>query len=159
MTAEKKQGEVMRKRLLGVVGITTVVMLAAPVLEAQWVMVARKASQRIRNLKQTDANGNGFDVATVLLEAPADKVYEAALANLRQHQDVKITKADAANLRVEFTNGKQSASMVATSMGPKATDLLVAVTVSSDPAGGTWRVVDGVMNVCARMNVECRVER
>jgi hypothetical protein len=149
----------MRTRRLRVVGITTIVLLAAPVIEAQWVLVARKASQRIRNVKQTDANGNGFDVATVLLEAPADKVYEAALANIRQHQDLKVTRADAANLTVEFTNGKQSASMVATSLGPKATDLLVAVTVSSDPAGATWPVVDGVMKVCARMNVECKTGR
>ncbi len=147
----------MRRTRLRVVGIATVVMLAAPLLEAQWVMVARKAAKRIRNVKQADATGNGFDVATVLLEAPAEKVYEVALANVRQHQDVKVTRADAATLTVEFTNGKQSASMVATSLGPKATDLLVAVTVSSDPAGSTWRVVDGVMKVCARMNVECRI--
>jgi hypothetical protein len=147
----------MRRTRLRIVGIATVVMLTAPLLEAQWVWVARKAAQRIRNVRQADAAGNGFDVATVLLEAPAEKVYEAALANVRQHQDVKITRADAATLTVEFTNGKQSASMVATSLGPKATDLLVAVTVSSDPAGTAWRVVDGVMKVCAQMNVDCRV--
>ena len=149
----------MRTRRLRVVGITTIVLLAAPALEAQWVMVARKASQRIRNVKQTDANGNGFDVATVLLEAPAEKVYEAALANVRQHGDLKVTRMDAASLILEFTNGRQSASMVATSLGPRATDLLVAVTVPSDPAGTTWQVVDGVMKVCARMNVECRIGR
>jgi hypothetical protein len=147
----------MRRTRLRVVGIATVVMLAAPLLEAQWVMVARKAAQRIRNVKQADATGNGFDVATVLLEAPAERVYEVALANVRQQQDVKITRTNAATLTLEFTNGKQSASMVATSLGPKATDLLVAVTVSSDPTGANWRVVDGVMKVCARMNVECRI--
>ncbi len=136
--------------------VTALALLAAPVLEAQWVMVARKVSQRVRNVKQTDAKGNGFDVATVLLEAPAEKVYEAALANIRQHGDLRVTRADAATLTVEFTNGTQSASMVATSLGPKATDLLVAVTVSSDSAGATWRVVDAVMKVCARMKVECR---
>ncbi len=147
----------MRRTRPSLVGITALVMLAAPVLEAQWVMVARKASQRIRNVKQTDAKGNGFDVATVLLEAPAEKVYEAALANLRQHGDLKVTRTDAASLSLEFTNGRQSASMVATSLGPRATDLLVAVTVPSDPAGTTWQVVDGVMKVCARMNVKCRI--
>ncbi len=146
----------MRTTRLRVVGITTIVLLAASVLEAQWVMVARKASQRIRNVRQTDAKGNGFDVATVLLEAPAEKVYEAALTRIRQRGDLKVTRTDAATLTVEFTNGTQSASMVATSVGPKATDLLVAVTVSSAPAGADWHVVDGVMKVCARMNVECR---
>ena len=147
----------MRKPPLSVVGITALLMLAAAVLEAQWVMVARKASQRIRNVRQTDASGNGFDVATVLLEAPAEKVYEAALTNIRQHEDLKITRTDANNLTVQFTKGKQSASIMATSLGPKATDLLVATTVSSDPAGANWQVVEGVMKVCARMNVECRV--
>ncbi len=146
----------MRRTRLSPVGITALLMLVAPALEAQWVMVARKASQRIRNVRQTDAKGNGFDVATVLLEAPAEKVYEAALAKIRQRGDLTVTRTDAATLTVEFTNGTQSASMVATSLGPKATDLLVAVTVSSAPAGATWNVVDGVLKVCAQMNVECR---
>ena len=57
-------------------------------------------------------------MATVLLEAPAEKVYEVALANVRQHQDVKVTRADATTLTVEFTYGKQSASMPTVMLSP-----------------------------------------
>src|SRR5215471_4183063 len=131
--------------------------IASPLVQAQWVMVARAASKRVRTMKQTDENGNGYDVATVLLEAPAEKVFETALTDISKHEGIKITKVDAPNHTIQFTNGKQSASMMATSLGPKATDLMVATTVTADHTSATWQVVDGVMKVCKQMNVECKV--
>jgi len=131
--------------------------IASPLVQAQWVMVARAASKRVRTMKQTDENGNGYDVATVLLEAPAEKVFEIALTDISKHEGIKITKVDAPNHTIQFTNGKQSASMMATSLGPKATDLMVATTVTADHTSATWQVVDGVMKVCKQMNVECKV--
>jgi hypothetical protein len=131
--------------------------MASPMLEAQWVMVARAASKRVRTMKQTDENGNGYDVATVLLEAPVEKVFETAMTDISKHEGIRITKVDAPNHTVQFTNGKQSASMMATPLGPKATDLMVATTLSAGQASATWQVVDGVMKVCKQMNVECKV--
>ena len=61
------------------IAIAILVVLASPMLEAQWVMVARAASKRVRTMKQTDENGNGYDIATVLLEAPVEKVFETAI--------------------------------------------------------------------------------
>jgi hypothetical protein len=139
------------------IAIAMLVVLASPMLEAQWVMVARAASKRVRTMKQTDENGNGYDVATVLLEAPVEKVFETAMTDISKHEGIRITKVDAPNHTVQFTNGKQSASMMATSLGPKATDLMVATTLSADHASATWQVVDGVMKVCKQMNVECKV--
>ena len=139
------------------IAIAILVVMASPMLEAQWVMVARAASKRVRTMKQTDENGNGYDVATVLLEAPVEKVFETAMTDISKHEGIRITKVDAPNHTVQFTNGKQSASMMATSLGPKATDLMVATTLSADHASATWQVVDGVMKVCKQMNVECKV--
>ena len=139
------------------IAIAMLVVLASPMLEAQWVMVARAASKRVRTMKQTDENGNGYDVATVLLEAPVEKVFETAMTDISKHEGIRITKVDAPNHTVQFTNGKQSASMMATPLGPKATDLMVATTLSADHASATWQVVDGVMKVCKQMNVECKV--
>ena len=139
------------------IAIAMLVVLASPMLEAQWVMVARAASKRVRTMKQTDENGNGYDVATVLLEAPVEKVFETAMTDISKHEGIRITKVDAPNHTVQFTNGKQSASMMATPLGPKATDLMVATTLSAGQASATWQVVDGVMKVCKQMNVECKV--
>ena len=139
------------------IAIAILVVMASPMLEAQWVMVARAASKRVRTMKQTDENGNGYDVATVLLEAPVEKVFETAMTDISKHEGIRITKVDAPNHTVQFTNGKQSASMMATPLGPKATDLMVATTLSADHASATWQVVDGVMKVCKQMNVECKV--
>jgi hypothetical protein len=139
------------------IAIAVFVVLASPMLEAQWVMVARAASKRVRSMRQTDENGNGYDVASVLLEAPVEKVFETAMTDISKHEGIRITKVDAQNHTVQFTNGKQSASLMATSLGPKATDLVVATTLSADHTSATWEVVDGVMKVCKQMNVECKV--
>jgi hypothetical protein len=139
------------------IAIAVFVVLASPMLEAQWVMVARAASKRVRSMRQTDENGNGYDVASVLLEAPVEKVFETAMTDISKHEGIRITKVDAPNHTVQFTNGKQSASLMATSLGPKATDLVVATTLSADHTSATWEVVDGVMKVCKQMNVECKV--
>ena len=48
--------------------------------EAQWVFVARKAAQRIHHMREEGQGGQpGYDFASVILEAPADKVYAVAL--------------------------------------------------------------------------------
>jgi hypothetical protein len=50
--------------------------------EAQWVFVARKALGRIQHMREENQPGGrpGYDFATVILEAPADKVFATALA-------------------------------------------------------------------------------
>jgi hypothetical protein len=147
----------MRRRRTWLCGIVLVAVASAPLVEAQWVMVARAASKRVRSMKQTDENGNGFDVATVLLEAPVEKVFETALTDLGRHKDLRLTNVDAPNHSIQFSNGRQSASLMATSLGPKATDLVVATTISSDHSSATWEVVQGIIKVCKQMNVECKV--
>jgi len=137
--------------------VVCLLVVIASSAHAQWVMVARAASKRIRIMKQTDENGNGYDVATVLLEAAAERVFATALTDISKHEGLKITKVDAPNHTVQFTNGEQSASMMATSLGPKATDLAIATTVTADHTSATWQVVEGVMKVCKQMNVECKV--
>ena len=127
----------------------------APLAEAQWVMVARAASKRIQKMKQTDAKGNGFEVATVILEAPANKVYDTAIAQLKMHPDLTIVKTDADTHTIQFAKGELAATMVADSLGPKTTQLMIGANVIAGQPSSAWTVADGVMTVCQRMNVEC----
>lgn len=132
--------------------------IAVPCAEAQWVMVARAVSGRIQQMSQKSENGSGYDVATVVLEAPANKVYSAAINGLKSHSEIKITKQDEKKQLIEFTNGTQLASMQATSLGPTVTQLVVASTLVPDQPSATSTVVQGVLHVCKQMNVDCTLQ-
>ena len=59
--------------------------------EAQWVFVARKALGRIHQMTEGPQNGRpGYDFATVILDAPADKVFATALETARKNTSVRI---------------------------------------------------------------------
>jgi hypothetical protein len=126
--------------------------------QAQWVMVARTASRRIQQMTQKPATEQGFDVATVMIEAPSDKVYQTALAMLQKHEDIKINHSDATNQKIEFSKGEQHGTFQATSLAPKVTQFMIGVSLPPGMPSNTYQVVDGVMKVCAEMNVQCTAE-
>ena len=87
--------------------LVTFMVAVVCVSQAQWVMVARAASKRIQSMTQMQPNGNGFEVATVMLEAANDKVYATALSTLQQHPGIAITKKDPKKFSIQFNDGKQ----------------------------------------------------
>jgi hypothetical protein len=131
-----------------------------PSAHAQWVMVARAVSGRVQHMEQQrSANNGGYDVATVILEAQAEKVYDTALSALKAHSsEVTVTSADAKKMMIKFTNGQQNASLQATSLGPKVTQLVIASNAAENGQSGTSIVLQGVLKVCKDMNVTCKVE-
>jgi hypothetical protein len=133
-------------------------LLAATSASAQWVMVARAVSGRVQQMSHQPANGPGYDVATVVLEAKADKVYATALSSLKAHPGITVTKSDDHQRKIEFTNGQQDASLQATPLGEKITQLVIASTLTASEPTATSLVVKGVMKVCAELKVECKVE-
>jgi hypothetical protein len=139
-------------------GTVLIVLTAALLAQAQWVKVAHAASGQVQHLSQKKANGVGYDVATVVLEAQADKVYKTALEALKGHPEIAVLKSDAKKHKIEFTNGRQDASLQATPLGPTLTQLLIASTVSPEQASATSLVVQGVLKVCKQMNVDCRLQ-
>ena len=123
---------------------------------AQWVMVARAVSGQIQQMSHKGQNGNGgYDVATVMLEANADKVYSTALAALKSREGIKVTKSDAKKRLIEFTNGTQYASLQAMPFADKLSQLIIASTLSDTQPDATSLVVQGVLRVCKDMNVKC----
>jgi len=134
--------------------------ITAPVAQAQWVMVARAVSGRVQRMEQQrSGNNGGYDVATVILEAKADKVYETALSALKAHaSEVTVTSTDAKKMIIIFTNGQQNASLQATSLGPKVTQLVIASNALENGQSGTSIVLKGVLKVCKDMNIPCTVE-
>jgi hypothetical protein len=143
-----------RKWLLGVIMAGTV--LTTLGAQAQWVMAAKAVSGRIQQMTNKSSNGTGYDVATVVLMANADKVYNTALTMLKtNHPDVKINSDDAKKHEIKFSKGEQVASMQATALGPDLTQLVIASNLAPGQTDATPLVVDGVMKVCKQMNVVC----
>ena len=132
-------------------------LLVATSASAQWVMVARAVSGRVQQMSHKPANGPGYDVATVVLEAKADKVYTTALSSLKAHPGITVTKNNDQQRKIEFTNGQQYASLQATPLGDKITQLVIASTLTSSEPSATSHVVNGVMKVCGELKVECTV--
>ena len=133
-------------------------LLAATSASAQWVMVARAVSGRVQQMSHKPANGAGYDVATVVLEANADKVYATALSSLKAHAGITVTKNNDQQRKIEFTNGQQDASLQATPLGEKLTQLVIASNLTASQPSATSLVVQGVMKVCAQLKVQCKVE-
>jgi hypothetical protein len=124
--------------------------------QAQWVAVARAVSGQVQRMSNKSANGGGYDVATVVLMANADKVYEKALTSLKaNHPEVTITSSDAKKHEIKFSKGEQIASMQATPLGKDLTQLVIASNLVPTQADATPIVVQGVMKVCKEMNVAC----
>jgi len=138
-------------------GITLALTMGAISAQAQWVMAARAVAGRVQQMRDRSQDGSGFDVATVVLGADVDKVYQTAIKNLSARTDLKITMQDARKRVVQFTNGPQVASLQATPLGEKITQLVIASNLAPPP-DATSLVVEGVLKVCKEMNVQCTLE-
>ena len=99
-------------------------------VEAQWVMAAHAAKNRIQQMKQKSGNG-GYDVAI-----------------------------DSKNGRIEISKDQLVAGFQIAALGDKLTQLVIASNVSekAEPSP-TSMVVEAVLRVCEQVNVKCSVEQ
>jgi len=93
-----------QSRKLALAFVAVALTMGAISAQAQWVMVARAVAGRVEQMSDLE-DGSGFDVATVMLEASADKVHQTAVKNLSARSDLTVTKQDAKKRIVQFTNG------------------------------------------------------
>lgn len=127
-------------------------------VEAQWVMAAHAVKNRVQQMTQKSEDG-GYDVAIVVLEAAPAAVYDKTLKSLQAHTEVKITKNDVKNGRIEIRKDKQVASFQVSPLGDKLTQLVVASNIiQGEAASPTSMVVDAVLRVCKEVGVKCTVE-
>jgi hypothetical protein len=121
-----------------------------------WGMLARRAIGRVEQMSQAQKGEQpGFDMATVILNADAGKVYATAVGMLRKSDVVHIVAEDAAHRTVEFSNGQRSAGITVTDLGTRLSQLLVGSARLPGQNSATNQVVDGVLRVCQAMKVTC----
>ena len=123
--------------------------------EAQWVMAARAAKNRIERMTQQSDNG-GYDVATVILEATPARVYDKAIKTLKAHPEITITKDDSKNGKIQFRKAQQLAGLQISPLGDKLTQLVIASNIGDTvQPGGASLVLDAVLRICKEVNVQC----
>jgi len=148
-----------------IAGWTVVVLTAllcyTSVAEAQWVLLGRKALGVINSLSSQgrEKEGQGYDVATVLLEADADKVYSTAVDLLKGNPNVTINYREDAGRVIDFTDGKLLIGMKVSKLEDHLSQLLISSVVTSGKPGGTSFVVEKVFQVCEKMGVHCTVAK
>ena len=126
--------------------------------EAQWVFVARKAAQRIHHMMEQGQNGQpGYDFATVILEAPADKVFNVALGHARSNKALRLLMVDPTAMRLQAAEGDRTVTLNVVALGDQASQLMIAGTAGRGEDLTSSRVVAAVMRVCAEMNKTCSV--
>jgi hypothetical protein len=137
----------------------TLSLLLSGLVNAQWVYVGRKAIGKIRQLTSETKGSQqpGYDVATVLLEARADKVYSTAVTMLQAHKEWKITQKDDKSRTLEFSDGKLSAGLQVSHLEDNLTQLLIVSTGTPGKTDPTSLVLKGVLRVCNEMGIHCQV--
>ncbi len=127
-------------------------------VEAQWVMAARAAKNRIQRMTQKSGR-EGYDVAIVILEAAPVRVYEKALKTLKAHPEITITQDDSKAGKIQFRKGQQVAGLQISQLGDNLAQLVIASSVSTTAQPSTTSLVlDAVLRICKEVNVECTVQ-
>lgn len=148
------------------IGLTFLVLFTG-MADAQWVFVGRKALGKVKQLTseadnyqqsleagQKNVPQQGYDAATVLLEAPANKVYAAAINIMQKNKDIRITKKDDRALSIEFTHGNLAAGMTISSLSDTISQLLVVSTKAGKADSSL--VLKAILRVCNEMGVHCQ---
>ncbi|MGH7117575.1 MAG: hypothetical protein ACREFP_01025 [Acetobacteraceae bacterium] len=124
-----------------------------------WGLVAHGVIGRVKHLSQKpEGSQPGFDVATVVLNADATKVYATAVSLLHRNQALHIVTEDPKDRTVEFSNGARSARITVIGLGTMLSQILVASAIKPGEDSATLRIVEGILHVCQAMKVTCSLQ-
>jgi hypothetical protein len=134
--------------------------------EAQWIFVAHRAMNRIQQVTQDQDDGQAQNaqvpqrvtqVATVILDVPAKRVYDVATNATKNNQHVTVISNDPASMTIKVKEADQSATLTVSALNKNISQLMI---VGSAPAGQnpqTSRIVNAAMNLCNDMGKKCEV--
>jgi len=137
----------------------TVFLVLSGIADAQMVFLGRKALGKVRQLtgEMKGSQQPGYDVATVLLEARAEKVYSTAINVMEANKNWTITQRNDQSRSLEFSDGKRTAGVQVSSLDEHLTQLLIVSAVTSPKTDTTSFVLNGVLRVCKEMGVHCQL--
>ena len=126
--------------------------------EAQWVFVARKALGRIHQMTEGQQNGRaGYDFATVILDASADRVFAVALDHARKNTAVRILMQDPGARRLQIAEGDRTATLNVVPFNDDVSQLLIAGHAGQGETSTAPIIVQVVLRICKELNKHCEV--
>ena len=127
--------------------------------DAQWVFLARKALGRIEHMTHGGQPGDrpGYDVATVILEAPADRIFATAVQMARRNPAVRVVSADPRQRRLQVAEGDRTATLNVVPFSDDVSQLLIAGHAGPGEGPTASLVVQAVLRVCREMGKHCEV--
>lgn len=139
--------------------------MALPIsAEAQWILVAHRAMNRVQQVTQNQDDGQGApgaqrvtQVATVILDVPAKRVYEVASNATKNNPNVTVVSNDPASMTIRLKEDDQAATLTVSSLNKNTSQLMI---VGSAPAGEnpeTTRIVNAAVRLCNDMGKKCEV--
>ncbi len=145
--------------VLAVIAGTLLTIVPFVPADAQWVFLARRALGRIQHMTEGDQSGGrpGYDFASVILDAPADKVFTTALDLARKNREVRVLMQDPGQRRLQFAEGDRTATLNVVPFSDDVSQLLIAGQAGPGEGSTASRVVQAVLRVCKEMNKHCEV--
>lgn len=132
--------------------------------EAQWVLVARHVIGRVQQVTQQQDAQQGqsapsqvTQVATVVLDAPAARVYQVATNATNRNQQVTVVSNDPATMTINLKEGDQSATLNVTALNKNLSQLMIVGTAPAGENPQTTRIVNAVMRLCGDLGKSCQV--
>ncbi|MGE0573828.1 MAG: hypothetical protein AB7F22_29920 [Reyranella sp.] len=127
--------------------------------QAQWVMLARRAIGRIHHMAEANQQGGrtGYDFATVILEAPADRVFATAVQTARGNPAVRVVSEDPGQRRLQVAEGDRLATLNVVPFSDDVSQLLIAGHAGQGEGPTASLVVQAVLHICKEMGKHCEV--
>jgi hypothetical protein len=142
--------------IICVLVVTNVLLIPCVEANTPWGMIAGRVIGRVHQLSQKPKDDQpGFDVATVILNADAARVYTTAVSLLRRNKTLQIVAENPRDRTVEFSNGTRSAGITISDLGTRLSQIVVASAIRPGEDSATLRIVDGILHVCETMKVRC----
>ena len=146
------------RRLVFVLAATSS-LFVTEIAYSQWVFVARHAIGRIEQVSQSQSSPGqpATEVVTVILDAPAQRVYDVALSTIQKNQNVNIVSADSQNLSLKISQDSQMATLSIRALGDDSSQLVIVGPVVQGQNSGATRIAQGVINICNGLGKDCKL--
>ena len=93
----------------------------------------------------------------MILDAPAQRVYDVALSTIQKNQNVNIVSADSQNLSLKISQDSQTATLSIRALGDDSSQLVIVGPVMQGQNSGATRIAQGVINICNGLGKDCKL--
>jgi hypothetical protein len=135
-------------------------LLLAPELAfSQWVFVARHVIGKIEQVTQNQSTPDqpSTEVVTVILDAPAQRVFDVAIKTIQEKQNVSIINLDPKKLTIKISKSEQVSTLAIRLLSEDTSELIIVGSVVPGQKPQTTKIVDEVMRLCNALGKDCKL--